>query len=77
LQAQLLEVSLQQSTCVVSDGYHRTNATITKDALDNFREEYPGQPLTGTMVKIQKASFDLRPQQVKSNGTCTYAYEQF
>jgi hypothetical protein len=35
-----------------------------KEALDAFREEFPGQPLTGTMVNIQKASFDIRQQQV-------------
>lgn len=63
-QAQLLEVNLPQSSCIVSDGYHRVQATITKAALDRFREEFPEQSLTGTMVKIQKACFEIRPQQV-------------
>jgi hypothetical protein len=41
-QAQLLEVSLQEATCVVSDGYHRTAAVLARDSLDAFREEFPG-----------------------------------
>lgn len=63
-QAQLLEVSLHESTCVVSDGYHRTVAVLARDALDSFREEFPGQALTGTMVNIQKAAFVVRPEKV-------------
>ena len=64
MQAQLLEVNLPQLSCIVSDGYHRIQATLAKDALDLFREEFPEQSLTGTMVKIQKACFEIRPQQV-------------
>ncbi len=41
-QAQLLDVSLQEATCVVSDGYHRTAAVLARDSLDSFREEFPG-----------------------------------
>jgi hypothetical protein len=63
-QAQLLEVSLNESTCVVSDGYHRTVAVLARDALDTFREEFPGQALSGTMVNIQKAAFEVRPEKV-------------
>jgi hypothetical protein len=66
LQAQLLEVNLQQSTCIVSDGYHRIRATLAKHALDQFHEEYPEQSLTGTMVRIQKACFEIH--QARTNG---------
>ena len=63
-QAQLLEVSLNESTCVVSDGYHRTVAVLARDALDTFLEEFPGHPLSGTMVNIQKAAFEVRSEKV-------------
>jgi hypothetical protein len=63
-QAQLLDVSLHESTCVVSDGYHRTVAVLARDALDTFLEEFPGHPLSGTMVNIQKAAFEVRSEKV-------------
>ena len=34
-----------------------------QEALDVFREDFPGQSLTGTMVTIQKASFELASSQ--------------
>ena len=63
-QAQLLEVCLPESSCIVSDGYHRTHASLPKDILDSIREENPGQALTGTMVTIRKACFEIRPEKV-------------
>jgi len=64
LQAQLLEVSLQKSSCIVSDGYHRMHATLTQASLDTFRTENPGETLSGTFISIQKARFQMRPEQV-------------
>jgi len=48
---------------VVSDGYHRIHAKLSKDALDAFREEFPGEKLSGTLAKIQQASFEIRKEQ--------------